>query len=68
MISNHGLFSFYENPRGAANGQDFRGVFEGFTELWTTACWVARQLNHLKGLYRHGLRYYNFPYFCMTWP
>ena len=48
MISDHGLFSFYESQQGAANGQNFRGVFEEFIGLWTTAGRVARQLNQLK--------------------
>ena len=48
LIFNHGLFSSYESQRGAANGQDFSGVFEGCTGLWTAGCWVAPQLNRPK--------------------
>ena len=29
LISNHGLFSYYEGQQGAANGQDLCGVFSG---------------------------------------
>ena len=32
LIPDHGLFSPYESQQGAANGQDFWGVFQGCTQ------------------------------------
>ena len=48
LISDHGLFSFYEGQQEGANGQDLRGVFQGCTGLWTAECWVAGRLHQLK--------------------
>ena len=31
-------------PTRGAKGWDSRGVFEGYTGLWTTGCWLARRL------------------------
>ena len=48
LITDHVLFSSYESQRGAANGQDSWGVFQGCAGLWTSKCWLARQLYRLK--------------------
>ena len=41
LISDHGLFSSYEDQQGAVNGQ-------GCTGLWTAGRWLARRLHQLK--------------------
>ena len=38
LISNRGLFSFYESQQGAANGRDFWGVCPGCTGLRAAGC------------------------------
>ena len=48
LISDHGLFSFYEDQQGTANGQDNWGVFQECTGLWTSECWLVRRLHQLK--------------------
>ena len=48
LISDHGLCSSYEGQPGAANGQGPWGVLQGCKGLWTTGCWLARQLHQLK--------------------
>ena len=48
MISGHGLFSSYEGPQGATNGQDSWGVFQECAGLWTAGWWLARRLHQLK--------------------
>ena len=42
--------------KGAANGQDSWGVFQGCTGLWTTGCWLARRLHQLKASTTMALR------------
>ena len=48
LISDRGLFSSYESQQGQANGQDFWGVFQEWTGLWTSGCWLASRVHQLK--------------------
>ena len=48
LISDHGLFSFYDSQQGATNGQGSRGVFQGCTGLRTVGYWLAHELLQLK--------------------
>ena len=64
LISDHGLFSFYEGQQGAVNGQDswdFSGIHRAL-DGWVLARAPA---SPAQGLHLHGPRYSNFPYFCM---
>ena len=42
--------------KGAANGQDSWGVFQGCSGLWTAGCWLARRLHQLKASTTMALR------------
>ena len=48
LMSDHGLFFFYEGQQGAANGQASWGVFQGCAGLCTAGCWLASWLRQLK--------------------
>ena len=61
LISDHGLFSFYEGQQGAANMQDSWGFFkdaQGFGRLD-----AGSRVGFTKGLHHHGPRCFDFPYF-----
>ena len=65
LISDHGLFSFYEGQQEATNGQDSWSVFRILGTL--DGLILARApASPAQGLHRHGPRY-NFPCFSMTW-
>ena len=67
VISDHDLFSSYESQQGAANGQDFWGVFQGCAGLRTAACWLVCRLHQLKASTAMHPGISNFlAYFCMT--
>ena len=59
----HGHFSSYEGHKERVTGK-IRGLFQGYTGLWTPGCWLARRLYQLKASTTHGPRYFNFSYFC----
>ena len=48
LISDHGLFFFYDAQQGAANGQDSCDIFQEHAGLWMGGCWLARRLHQLK--------------------
>ena len=48
MISDHGLFSSYEDQQGATNRQDSWDVFQECAGLWTAGWLLARRLHQLK--------------------
>ena len=65
VISDHGMFSSYEDQQGAANGQDSCGIFSGMRRAldgWMLARAPASPAQDLHR--RHGPQYFNFPYFC----
>ena len=53
--SDHDEFSSCEGQQGAANAQNFWGVYQGCTGLWTAGYWLTRRLPQL-----HEPRYLNF--------
>ena len=66
LISDHGMFSFYEGQQGAVSRKNSCDVFSGMHRAldgWMLACVTA---STAQGLYRHGPRYFSFSYYCMT--
>ena len=59
------MFSSQESQQGVGNGQDSRGICLGYTGLWTTGCWLARQLRPLKASTAMDLDT-TFSCFCVT--
>ena len=39
---------FLRRPTRSGERASFVGLFQGYTELWTAGCWLARQLHQLK--------------------
>ena len=60
LISDHGLFSSYEGQQGAANGQDYRGIFQGCTGPLDDRMLARASASPARCLHRYGLRSYNF--------
>ena len=64
LISDHGLFYFYDVRQGAANGQglwSFSGMHRAL-DGWMLA---RAPGSPAQGLHHHGHRYFSFPLFCM---
>ena len=57
LISDHGLFSSYDDQQEAANEQSLLGFFQGCTGL--------APASPAQGLHLHGPRHSDFPYFCI---
>ena len=67
LMSDHGLFSSYEGQQGAANGQDYRGIFQGYMHRALNGWMLAgTPASPAQGLHHRGPRCFKFPYFCMT--
>ena len=64
LISDHGLFSSYEDREGAVNGQDSWG-FSGMHRALDGWKLVREPASPAQGLYHHGTRYFNFRHFCI---
>ena len=65
LISDHGLFSFYEDRQGAANAQDrafFYGSMHRALDDWML---VRAPASPAQGLHQNGPQYYDFPYLCI---
>ena len=63
LISDHGIFSSYEGHKGRRMGK-IRGAFSRMHRALDD--WMLARAPALpaQGLHHHGLRYFNFPYFC----
>ena len=47
-MSDHDPFFFPTRATRSGERAPFVGLFQGFTELWTAGCWLARRLHQLK--------------------
>ena len=63
LISDHGLFSFYEGQLGAANGQDACDVLTGMHRALDGWMLSRARASPAQRLRRHEPRYYNVSYF-----
>ena len=62
-MSDHGHFSSYEGHKERRTGK-IRGAFAGMHRPLDGWMLARAPASTAQGLHHHGLRYFNFPYFC----
>ena len=62
-MSDHGLFSSHEGHKERRTGK-IRGAFSRMHRASDGWALARAPATPAQGLYHHGPRYFNFPYFC----
>ena len=65
LISDDGLFPFYEVQQGKANRHDVWAFFQGWRDLWTDGILARPPASPAEDLHRRGPRFSNPPYCCI---
>ena len=65
-MSDHGLFSSCERAIKERRTGKIRGAFSRIHRALDGWMLARTPASPARGLYHHGPRYFNFPYFCMT--